>query len=46
MIFYVLFRIKSLFIELDSAEVLFKSVNNTVAVIDLVEEGGKLVTNC
>ena len=44
--YYVLFRIKSLFIELDSGEVLFKSVNNTIAVIVLGEVAGRLVTNC
>jgi NAD(P)-dependent dehydrogenase (short-subunit alcohol dehydrogenase family) len=42
----VLFRTKSLFIEFDMGEVLFRSVKSTVAVIVLGEVDGKLVTNC
>ena len=42
----VLFSTKSLFIEFDSGEVLFKSVKNTIAAIVLGEVAGRLVTNC
>jgi hypothetical protein len=42
----VLFRTRLFVMELDSAAVLFKSVNNTTVVMDWIVLFGKLVTNC